>query len=555
MVGFGPGEPMRPQTPAEPIRRADYPVSQNMLTMPRAAENRSVTYDQMRSLADMNGVLRTVIEKRKDELKGLDWSISVRPDYSEQGYEVEAEALTKWWEKPDGDTTFDQWLGAYLEDVFVIDAPCLYKNKNRLGQITALEIVDGSTILVLINDKGRVPNPPQMAYEQVVKGMPRTGWTKEQMVYRPYNLRSSGVYGFSHVESIILTVNIALRRDASFLEWFKSGNIPQALAQAPESWNAGQILKFQEMFDTWLSGDLAARSKLHWIPGGGGQVQVLNQLSFDALFDEWLARIICARFGVSPVPYVRMMNRNTAESAQEAAREESLVPLMQYCKAIFDSIIADDMGKPYLQFLWREGWQYTKEKADIAVQQLEKGIITIDDVRRERGNAPLPNGVGAKNLVWTGGGPVPLEDIISGKYQAGAIGNTDTGNYDSLPRLTESDGEGYEEEGSAQDYELYIRAVKAELDAWERFAINRLGKKSVREFEPKVISQEMAKSLSSKITDAGTAENIKAVFDNARRNLSRRRTPVDDKPITELANDYQKVLAESMAKAKSKAVA
>ena len=58
-VGFGPGEPLRPMAPLEPIRREDYLTSRNIIFTPRSAEQRAITYAQMRALADLNGVLRT----------------------------------------------------------------------------------------------------------------------------------------------------------------------------------------------------------------------------------------------------------------------------------------------------------------------------------------------------------------------------------------------------------------------------------------------------------------------------------------------------------------
>ncbi|MET0039307.1 hypothetical protein [Dehalococcoides mccartyi] len=168
-VGFGPGEPLSPVAPSEQPRRADYQVGRNMLVSPRASESRSVTFSQMRQLARIHGVLRTVIEKRKDELKGLEWTIAVKPEFMGKGYEPEAKEALKFFEKPDLENTFDQWLGMLTEDIFVIDAPCLFKERDRLGNLRSLQVIDGSTILVLVDDRGRVPAPPQMAYEQKFK--------------------------------------------------------------------------------------------------------------------------------------------------------------------------------------------------------------------------------------------------------------------------------------------------------------------------------------------------------------------------------------------------
>ncbi len=59
-----------------------------------------------------------------------------------------------------------------LEDVLVLDAAAFEVRKTRGGTITALDIIDGSTIKVLIDDTGRMPQPPAPAYEQVIHGRP-----------------------------------------------------------------------------------------------------------------------------------------------------------------------------------------------------------------------------------------------------------------------------------------------------------------------------------------------------------------------------------------------
>ena len=542
-VGFGPADPIHPST-NEPLRRQDYMVGRNLLVSPRAEEGRSVTYAQMRELARTHGILRTVIEKRKDEVKGLEWGVSVKAEYANKGYEAETHSVRRFLERPDG-TSFDQWMGALLEDVFVIDAPCLYRNKDMLGRLTSLDIVDGATIKVLVDDTGRIPDPPQPAYEQIIKGLPRTWWTKDELIYEPYNTSSDGVYGFSYVESIIMTVNIALRRDISFLEWFRSGNLPQAFLPAPESWTPDQIEQFQTMFDTYMSGDLAARSKGHMVPGSG-QVTMVQQLTFDAMFDEWLARIICARFGVSPAPYVRMMNRATAETIEEASTQESLVPLMQHLKFFLDRVIAEDLGKPYLEFVWTSGQLHYK-LADAQINELmvKTGAMTIDDWRKLKGQAPYPDGIGSTPMVWTSAAPVKLSDVVSGKFNP-PTGAPDPMRSGAPAQLTQHpDGEAEVD----NPFELSIRAMKTELDAWQTFSIRRLGRKSTRTFESKVLPPAVIQTVESALKDVTTAEAIKSVFEIARNNLQRRRTPSVDEPMSKLMLEYEARLRRAVADA------
>ena len=571
-VGFGPGEPLRPSAPGERPRSNDYPISRNMLTSPRAAEGRAVTYDQMRALSRTLDVLRTVIEQRKDELKGLDWQIAIKKEFAGQGYESEVHEEQLFWEKPDLENTFDQWLGMLAEDVFVVDAPALYKERDRIGRFRALRVIDGTKILVLSDDTGRIPDPPQMGYEQIIKGMPRTAYSKPrkdvqylpyenndvyELYYRPYNLSSDGVYGFSHVESIIMTINIALRRGVSFLEWFKSGNVPQGIVQFTEdimkNMTPEQLKAWQEMIDTLLSGDLAQRSKIHVLPGVGG-VEMLQQLQFDGLFDEWLARVVCARFGVSPAPYVRMMNRASAQTQEESRQEYALIPMLQHFKSWFDQIIADDRGKPYLEFVWTPGANYTKDTADMNNAALEHGVKTIDDIRGEQGSAPLPDGLGAVPIVWAGGTPVLLRDIINGTYQANQAANAAASS--GLPALSlNPPGQQFAlPAGEVDDEEPFYPelSLKSELDAWEKFTINRLGKKSIRAFETKATPSNISQEITSKLVGASTPEAVKAVFDGVRQGLGRRnRTPAVEGSLDQLIGSYEGVLKDAMQRAKA----
>ena len=43
--------------------------------------------------------------------------------------------------------------------------------RNRGGEIISLDVLDGATIKVLIDDTGRRPQPPARAYEQVIHGV------------------------------------------------------------------------------------------------------------------------------------------------------------------------------------------------------------------------------------------------------------------------------------------------------------------------------------------------------------------------------------------------
>ena len=79
-------------------------------------------------------------------------------------------------------------------------------------------------------------------------------------------MRSHRLYGMSPVEQIALTVNIALRRDAATLDYYRTGSSPDAFATLPKEWTADQIRSFQDYFDALMSGNLARRRMTKFMP-------------------------------------------------------------------------------------------------------------------------------------------------------------------------------------------------------------------------------------------------------------------------------------------------
>ena len=116
-----------------------------------------------------------------------------------------------------------------LEDLLVLDAPAIELRRNRGGEIIGLDVVDGATIKLLFDETGRRPRPPAPAYEQVIHGRPWKLLTSDELLYLPRNPRPHKAYGFSPVEQIVMTVNIALRRQAMQLQHFTEGNVPPGL--------------------------------------------------------------------------------------------------------------------------------------------------------------------------------------------------------------------------------------------------------------------------------------------------------------------------------------
>ncbi len=101
----------------------------------------------------------------------------------------------------------------------------------------------------------------------VLKGLPAVDYSVRDVIYRPRNVRAHRVYGYSPVQQVPMTVNIALRRQLWQLDYFSEGSVPDALIGVPAGWTPAQIRQFQDYWDTEFAGDLAKRRRAKFVPG------------------------------------------------------------------------------------------------------------------------------------------------------------------------------------------------------------------------------------------------------------------------------------------------
>jgi len=409
---FGPGQPIAPAAPEAAGRQWDYPSSINIHTTPRSTE--AVNFATMRALADNYDLLRTIIETSKDRLCRMKWKYVVKGD-DKTVDDPRTQEIANFFNQPDRENDWMTWYRILLEDLFVIDAPTIYVRKTK-GGLTgpprpfSLEIIDGATICRKIDADGRTPMAPDPAYQQIIKGLPAVNYTREELLYLPKNKRSNKLYGFSHVEQIIMTVNIALRRQIHQLEYYTEGNTPDLLFRVPETWQPDQIKQMQLWWDT-LTGDTANRRKGRFIPGGVDPYDT-KQKELKDEFDEWLARLVCFQFSISPQPFVKEMNRATAETAEDTAKQEGLEPVLAWTKSLKDRIIRDYFGWPDIEATWEMERELDPvSKSTIEDQELRNGTRTINEIRKGRGEKPVEGG--DEPIIFTASGPVLLKDVIN----------------------------------------------------------------------------------------------------------------------------------------------
>ena len=425
---FGPGQPLKPQAPPGTLPRVtDYPMTLNMYSQPRT-EQAGPTFGQLRAFADAVDVLRLCIDTRKKQIVKIPlvWKVDRLPGEKSKDFDKRSAAdsrvqyLTRFFEKPDQQHDWMAWLGMMLEEIFVTDALSVWPVMDDSRICRSLRILDGDFIKPLWDEQGWMPNAPNPAFSQQIKGMPAINMTggeceqcltqgfhtivvngREQngtctpLIYAPQNPRAKYLYGLSPVQMVMNYCVMAVNRMVSQTEYFVSGNTPEMIIQTPENWTVDQVERFQNVFDQ-AAGNLAKRRRVKFVPHTGAAPFETKGAMLKDDFDEWLARIFCLALHIPPTPFIRQLNRSTAQSTSDTSREEGTMGDLEWLEALMTRLARDGMRiRGVSAHFDLDSDPDPLKQAQIQDIKLKNGTLQIDEVREDDGNDPfgLPPGV------------------------------------------------------------------------------------------------------------------------------------------------------------------
>lgn len=154
-------------------------------------------------------------------------------------------------------------------------------------------------------------------------------------------------------------------------------------------WTPQQIEQFQEYWDALIEGNQARTRQVRWGPDGA-KLTVLRQPPLQDSFDEWLARIVQFAFSLPPTPYVKQMNRSSAETAADTALKEGLAPLKTWIKELIDDLIQHRLGYKELEFRWRNAEAVDPAvRAEVLTTFQRHAVYSVNEVRAKLGEEPI----------------------------------------------------------------------------------------------------------------------------------------------------------------------
>lgn len=422
-VPFSVLQPLKPFLGPVPVRQRQTIMGENLIWQPGG--NEMYGFWILREFADSCELMRACIDTLEDRLCNVAFEFRLKRGEGEpqakwklrNASDKRIPKLQEMFRKPDGVYPWKQWLRMLIEDGIVIDAKCIYKERDIKGRIASLRVIDGGTINRCSTEQGFLPPPPSVAFQQVLYGLIWADMTTDDMTYVMRNPRSWKRYGYSVVEQCLVHLVISIRQQKFVEEYFTSGNMPEALCFLPSDLPIDKVREIQGYIDSILAGDLAKRRRLTFLPGYGKSdanskpniVFPKEVLLKDPLM-EWLFQLFCYKLGVSPQAMLRMMNRATAQTAQETSEEEGLDPKIGEIEDTITGILQDDLGIDDIEFAAKQ-----RRETDITKQAtvdqiyVNTGIRTRNQVRENLGDDPDPSPEASKLMITTASGVVPLD--------------------------------------------------------------------------------------------------------------------------------------------------
>ena len=421
---YSPLQPVKPFAPpgTEP-RGFQTWAGQNLIFTPRSDSEFSAA--DLKALATYP-LARICISNVKDAVTRAPWEIQARPKMGETREErvkrskgdTTITKLNRFFEYPDREHNWQEWLRVILDDLLVIDAAAILIRQTFKGEIVELPAVRGEMIVRYIDQNGFTPRPPDPAYAQNWWGLPLLNLTTDQLIYKPRNIvprntLASQLYGMSPTEELAPEIQIGIKRLQFVLSYYTEGSVPGVVQVVPRGTNPDRIEEAMDWMNSQLAGNLAKRNQWRLVqgfnePGKPDQIVFSKEPLLAGLYDEKHIREIAFGYGTSPQRLIRMI-RTEGKSSQESSAIEGTLPWINWVKGVIDYIIQVKMGffgyeiaiDPYAE-------PDPLKNAAALTMLVSKGVLTPNEARKRVGEELRPEPEADRLGVITGLGFLPI---------------------------------------------------------------------------------------------------------------------------------------------------
>lgn len=489
LAPFGPGMPLAPAPINAPRsesgrpepRRYEYPISWNLT----GTADRLTSWALLRSAADGVSLFRRCIEIRKDHMGGLDWDVVISQgaieaaqrddpgsgrasleDKMRKRLMPEIDRAVTFISEPDrgNGEDFSVWLSKLLEEIFVLDALAIYPRRTFGGDLFSLEILDGSTIKPLLDERGGRPLAPMPAYQQILYGFPRGEYTadvtlddagreiidgayqSDELIYTRRVARVWTPYGYSAVEQALDDGDLYNKRHLWMKTEYTDGTTVEGLFKTPEGlqWTPAQLLEYEREFNDAMSGNDKARRRARFLPPGFEPVDN-GSIGSDAIaekykpeYDLHLIKLLASHFDTT-LPELgfteaKGLGSDGYHEGQENVQQRKTRPIIKFVQQLITGILRRHAGMPKeLEFKFLGLDEEDDPGADdVETNRLKNGLSTLNERRDALGLPRYTFPEADMPMIITGQGVVLIEGTMAAAA-AGAEIMADKGPKNSAP--------------------------------------------------------------------------------------------------------------------------
>lgn len=574
---FSPGTPLPTQAGVNALGlpvQFRYPVAYNSFPVDRTLQREDIpSFEQLRRLAQMDygiGICERYILRMVEKLK---LKISLTDEAraggaEEKDYKNEIKFFRKWFSQPDAtnNLSIHEWIQAALIEQTQIDELYVYRNRTRGGRLLSLELVDGSQMKPLLDDWGRLPEKPRYAYQQYPWGIPGWQYTSDHIIHRRETPAVDTPYGRSVVERILFVTNLALKKIAQDMAYFKR-NVPAGILMPPESsnWTPDQLDAYQQSFDAMLAGNLDLLSSIRVVQPGFTYTP-FAQPSLDGVIDRFWLNIRASAYNIpmDSLGFTETSNRSTGQMQKDVLYEQTIGPFVAVYEAIFTDSMQNDFEPSlhgdlfHIEFGGYEPPEDEQAKATTLTTYTNAGILGLSAAEKLAGLPVDPDAPQIGRVYMSKDGPIFLDDMATDqmrqaasqarlagfqmaanppeptdntlpntgqkedKDESGAPKNAKNGtqpqsNSNGGHQQPATDGKKSRSLSDASEGAYPSADVHADFRRWRQRAIEdvKAGRQQ-RTFESDVIPDDIHSFIAEKLNLCLTPENVRVVFERAR---------------------------------------
>lgn len=373
-----------------------------------------------RNWAEHSEWVRAAINVRKAQVSSAEWDI-VPFDQSKPANEKVQGKLRDLFTRPNlAVESFRSWVEPIIEDILVLDAGTIEKERTLRGDVAFLHAVDGGKIKVNALWDG---DPDETRYWWVPVPTYEVPFKNDDLVYIMANPRTYSVLGLSPLETLKLTVDAELN-GSQYNTRQVTNAAPDGMLDLGEGARPEQV----EGFKSYWTYEVAGRGAMAFLGGTKGAKFIpFRGSNREMQYREWLdylVRKICAVYLISPqdLGLTFDINRATSETQMEMTEDQGLRPLLALVQDFFTREIVWDASfggtENNLAFRFtRLNIKESMSKASINKLALA-GMPwkSVNEARLDEGRAPLGDVNDESNpynklMANTPPGLVLLEDI------------------------------------------------------------------------------------------------------------------------------------------------